>query len=94
MHELFKKLVNYKSTNRSCENNSYSIKNDEIFFNEDLKKDLKFNYGKTDFNAFHFSEILSYEQDFILDNISLNKGNRKKYIFKRKYIFIIYIFSY
>ena len=90
MDKPFKQLVNYKSSNKSDENNSDSNKTDEMILDEDLKKDLEFNYGITDFNLFHFNQILSLEQDFILSNISLNKGIGKNASLKEN-IFLLFI---
>ena len=90
MDKPFKQLVNYKSSNQSDENNSNSNKTDEVILNEDLKKDLKFNYGITDFSSFHFYQILSLEQDFIINNISLNKGIGKNASLKEN-IFLLFI---
>jgi len=90
MDKPFKQLVNYNSSNKSDENNSDSSKNDEMIFNEDLKKDLNLNYNIVDFKLFHFNQILSYEQDFILNNISLNKGIGKNTSLKEN-IFLLFI---
>ena len=80
MDKLFKKLVNY----------NYPNKPDDKIYNEDLTKDLKFNYGITDLRELHFSQILSYEQDFILNNISLNKGIGKNASLKEN-IFLLFV---
>ena len=81
MKESFKKLVNY-----NCNENNTT----DVIFDGPLKDDLKFNYGVTDFNEFHFSKILSFEQDFILNNISLSKGIGKNKSLKEN-IFILFI---
>ena len=49
MKESFKKLVNY-----NCNESDTT----DVIFDGPLKNDLKFNYGVTDFNQFHFSKIL------------------------------------
>ena len=85
LQKPFEQLVNYKSISKE-ENNS----NDkDVIFDGDLKNDLKFNYGVTDFNQFHFSQILSYEEDFLLKNINLNKGIGKNKSLKEN-IFLLF----
>ena len=82
---LFKELVNYKFDKKSQEN----LNENDVIYDGDLKNDLKFNYNITDFSQFHFSNILSYEEDFILQNINLNKGIGKNKSLKEN-IFLLF----
>ena len=85
MEEPFKQLVNFNGS-QNLENSSQN----DLIYDGDLKDDLKDNYKITDFSQFHFSQILSYEQDFILNNISLNKGIGKNKSLKEN-IFLLFI---
>jgi len=85
LQEEFKKLANYKFVFKNQEN----YDENEIIHDDDLKNDLKFNYNITDFTQFHFSQILSLEQDFILENVSLNKGIGKNKSLKEN-IFLLF----
>ena len=82
----FKELVNYKFVFKGQEN----FDENDIIYDGDLKDDLKFNYNINDFNYFYFSTILSREQDFILENISLNKGIAKIKSLKEN-IFLLFV---
>ena len=83
---LFKTLVNYKfDKTKKPENFSQN----DVIYDGDLKKDLKDNYKINDFRNFNFSQILSYEEDFILDNIYLNKGIGKNKSLKEN-IFLLF----
>ena len=82
----FKKLVNYKfNKNKKSENFS----KDDAIYEGDLKTDLKNNYKIDNFRNFNFSQILFYEEDFILDNIHLNKGIGKNNSLKEN-IFLLF----
>ena len=81
----FKELANYKFVLKDKEN----FNENDIIYDDDLKKDLQLNYNITDFNQFHFSTILSLEQDFILKNISLSKGIGKNKSLKEN-IFLLF----
>jgi energy-coupling factor transporter ATP-binding protein EcfA2 len=81
MKESFKKLVNY-----NCDENNTT----DVIFKGLLKDDLEHNYDVNDFNQFHFSQILSFEQKFILNNISLSKGIGKNKSLKEN-IFLLFI---
>lgn len=86
MEDPFKQLVNNTFVPQELKDSNQN----DFIINKDLKDDLKFNYNITDFSEFHFSQILSYEQDFILDNISLNKGIGKNKSLKEN-IFLLFI---
>ena len=86
LEDNFKKLVNYKSTSSENANNTT---NKDVIDDGDLKDDLKSNYNISDFNQFHFSHILSCEEDFILNNINLNKGIGKNKSLKEN-IFLLF----
>ena len=64
LNKDFIRLVNY---------NSDYHENDLICDNE-FKKDLQENYGINDFNNFHFKDILSKEEDFIIEKINPGEG--------------------
>ena len=81
LKKYFIKLVNYKYDEYS---NEY-----DLICDGDLKNDLKFNYNICDFNNFSFSYILFSEEDFLLDNINLNKGIGKTRPLKES-IFLIF----
>ena len=85
LQKPFEELVNYKSESKNQE----SSNENDVIFDGDLKNDLKFNYGVTDFNQFHFSQILEYEEDFLLNNINLNKGIGKNKSLKEN-IFLLF----
>ena len=85
LQKSFEELANYKSESKNQENSNEK----DVIFDGDLKNDLKFNYGVTDFNYFHFSQILEYEEDFLLNNISLNKGIGKNKSLKEN-IFLLF----
>ena len=84
IQEYFKKLVNYK-----YDKNSENINEEDLIYDGELKNDLKNNYNISDFKLFHFSQILSNEQDFILNNISLKKGIGKNKSLKEN-IFLLF----
>ncbi len=85
IQESFKQLVNYKYVSQNSENSNQK----DVIYDGELKEDLKFNYNIPDFEEFHFSEILSKEQDFILNNISLSKGIGKNKSLKEN-IFLLF----
>ena len=83
---LFKELVNYRfDKSKKPENFSEN----DVIYAGDLRKDLKDNYKITDFNKFNFSQILSKEEDFILENINLSKGIGKNNSLKEN-IFLLF----
>ena len=86
LKDFFKQLVNYEYRNKEKPKN---LNEDDIIINEDLKNDLLFNYDISDTNNFSFSQILSGEQDFILDNINLEKGIGKNNSLKEN-IFLLF----
>ena len=82
----FKELANYKFDSKDQKN----FNENDVIYDGDLKNDLKFNYEINDFEQFHFSTILSREQDFIIDNISLNKDIGKNKSLKEN-IFLLFV---
>ena len=79
LNKDFIRLVNY--------NNDYH-ENDLICDNE-FKKDLQENYGINDFNNFHFKDILSKEEDFIIEKINPGEGIGKNKSLKEN-IFLLF----
>ena len=79
----FIKLVNYK-------NNNINLEKGNLIYDGDLKNELINNYNIIDFHLFKFSYILSLEEDFIIDNISLDKGIGKNKCLKEN-IFLLFV---
>ena len=71
LKQEFKNLVNYTFSKFL---KSQNFNENDVVYDGDLKNDLISNYNITDFNSFHFSDILSEEENFLLDNITLDKG--------------------
>ena len=84
----FKELVNYKY---KYNNHSTNFNEKEVIYDGDLKKDLQDDlYRIKDFENFNFSQILSAEEDFILDEINLDKGIGRNKSLKEN-IFLLFI---
>jgi len=82
----FKKLVNYNfDINKQIEN----FNEDDLIYEGELKDDLQENYGINDFSEFNFHDILSKEEDFILDNVNPEKGIGKNDSLKEN-IFLLF----
>ena len=80
----FINLVNYKfDINEKNEEENKAIKNKEFM------KDLEDNYEIKDFNSFLFIDILSKEEDFILNQIRLGDGIGKNNALKEN-IFLLF----
>ena len=82
----FKKLVNYNfDINKQIEN----FNEDDLIYEGELRDDLQENYGINDFSEFNFHDILSKEEDFILDNANPEKGIGKNDSLKEN-IFLLF----
>jgi len=90
MLDVFKQLANYNFEASSNEGDTKNTNITDIIYDGYLKNDLKFNYGIEDFNQFQFKQILSKEEDFIINNINLNKGLGKNKSLKEN-IFILFL---
>ena len=87
MKQELKKLVNYKFNTNQKDNNFHE---NDIIYNGELKNDLQNNYKITDLNNFNFSQILSEEEDFIINNIKLDRGIGKNKSLKEN-IFLLFV---
>ena len=84
--KYFKNLVNYSSVD--YKKNENSNENDLIYEGE-LRRDLQENYGINNFSEFNFHDILSKEEDFILENVNPEQGIGKNNSLKEN-IFLLF----
>ena len=82
--KYFIRLVNY-----NCKNNEKNNEENNTIYNEEFMKDLQDNYGIKDFENFDFINILSKEEDFILEIIRLADGIWKNRALKEN-IFLLF----
>ena len=86
LKEYFKRLVNY---NFDVNTKSENFNEHDLIYEGELRRDLQDNYGINNFSEFNFHDILSKEEDFILENVNPEKGIGKNNSLKEN-IFLLF----